>query len=166
VRPGTLARRSCLAGQQLSQPPFPQNFGRPVFHALRPAAGLHCSTAAEPSADQGSSAQADSSNRPPTQACWRHRHILSSRAPGRSLEAGKLIAFPRGPLFLPSLDELAEPIFDKPRILNVPEKIEAAAPLAGITLPELQPEERVRRRRVSSCPCRSRPDRSPHGGVA
>ncbi len=54
----------------------------------------------------------------------------------------KIIEFPRSwtpPL--PALDELAEPVIDRPRILEVPEAVPAPPALGGITIePEPQPE--------------------------
>jgi uncharacterized RDD family membrane protein YckC len=54
----------------------------------------------------------------------------------------KIIEFPRSwtpPL--PALDELAEPVFDHPRILEVPEAVPAPPALGGITIePEPQPD--------------------------
>jgi uncharacterized RDD family membrane protein YckC len=52
-----------------------------------------------------------------------------------------IIEFPRPPLVVmpPSVEELAEPVIDKPRILDAPEAVETAeAPLGGI---QLEPEE-------------------------
>lgn len=50
----------------------------------------------------------------------------------------KIIEFPRGPVFLPP-DELAEPVLDAPRILDVPEEIETIAlPLADLRLDDAE----------------------------
>lgn len=63
----------------------------------------------------------------------------------RLSEPGNLIAFPRGPLMAPeaALDELAERITNRPRILDAPETVETASPLAGITLDELEEDDFV-----------------------
>ena len=55
---------------------------------------------------------------------------------------GKIIEFPRPPVIIPpSSEELAEPVLDKPRILDVPEAVETAtAPLAGIRLEPAEEE--------------------------
>jgi uncharacterized RDD family membrane protein YckC len=57
-------------------------------------------------------------------------------------EESNLIQFPRQPLLPvmpPSSEELAEPILDRPRILEVPEEVDAEAPLSDISVaPELE----------------------------
>jgi len=55
---------------------------------------------------------------------------------------GKIIEFPRPPVIIPpSSEELAEPVLDKPRILDVPEAVPTAnAPLAGIRLEPAEEE--------------------------
>jgi RDD family len=63
----------------------------------------------------------------------------------RRLRNSNLIEFPRLPFMPPPPDELAEPVMDKPRILDVPEEIvqemaEERTPLADIAL-ESQAEE-------------------------
>ncbi len=62
-------------------------------------------------------------------------------AADESLEA-KVIEFPRQaylPVMPPSFEELAEPMLDRPRILEAPEEVETAAPLADIDVaPELE----------------------------
>ncbi len=60
--------------------------------------------------------------------------------PEKSQES-KIIEFPRQatlPVMPPSMEELAEPVMDRPRILEVPEEVASAAPLAGISV---APEE-------------------------
>jgi uncharacterized RDD family membrane protein YckC len=60
--------------------------------------------------------------------------------PEESQEA-KIIEFPRQampPVTPPSIEELADPVMDRPRILEVPEEVATAAPLAGISV---APEE-------------------------
>lgn len=58
-------------------------------------------------------------------------------------ETAKLILFPRPPMMQePRRDELADPVFDKPRIVEAPEVVEhVAIPLAGITLRPEVPED-------------------------
>ena len=58
-------------------------------------------------------------------------------------ETAKLIVFPRPPIMVePRRDELAEPVFDTPRILDAPEAVETVAiPLADITLQPELPED-------------------------
>jgi uncharacterized RDD family membrane protein YckC len=64
----------------------------------------------------------------------------STQAP--ATVTAKILEFPRSwtpPL--PALDELAEPVVDRPRILEVPEAVPAPPALGGITIePEPQPE--------------------------
>lgn len=51
------------------------------------------------------------------------------------LQESKIIEFPRQPLLPvmpPSAEELAEPMIDRPRILEAPEEVETAAPLSDI----------------------------------
>lgn len=58
-------------------------------------------------------------------------------------ETAKLILFPRPPMMVEAArDELAETVFDKPRILDAPESFEAVAvPLSDITLQPSVPED-------------------------
>jgi uncharacterized RDD family membrane protein YckC len=55
-------------------------------------------------------------------------------------EESKIIEFPKPPAVPPLLEELAEPMLDKPRILDAPEQVETSAPLADISL-EPPPDE-------------------------
>jgi len=56
-------------------------------------------------------------------------------------ETGRLLEFPRvSPPVLPPRDELAEPVFDQPRILEVPEVLPPPPALGGILI---EPEEDV-----------------------
>jgi len=61
----------------------------------------------------------------------------------RSLQDSKIIEFPRQqmlPVMPPSSEELAEPIVNRPRILDAPEEVDATAPLADISVaPEEEP---------------------------
>ncbi len=58
-------------------------------------------------------------------------------------DSTNIIEFPRQavlPVMPPSLEELAEPVIDRPRILDVSEEVEATAPLADISVaPEQDP---------------------------
>ncbi|HWR17198.1 MAG TPA: RDD family protein [Terriglobales bacterium] len=64
-------------------------------------------------------------------------------APKQAPETAKLIVFPRPPAMREvSRDELAEPVFDRPRILDAPEAVETVAvPLADITLRPEAPDD-------------------------
>src|SRR6185369_16576544 len=57
-------------------------------------------------------------------------------------EPSKLILFPRPPMMEEApRDQLADPVFDRPRILEVPEAVQVAIPLADITLQPDVPED-------------------------
>lgn len=61
--------------------------------------------------------------------------------PSDPSEESNLIEFPRQamlPVMPPSFEELAEPVIDRPRILEAPEEVDAASPLADISV---APEE-------------------------
>ncbi|MGZ4834429.1 MAG: RDD family protein [Terriglobales bacterium] len=61
--------------------------------------------------------------------------------PSDPSEESNLIEFPRQamlPVMPPSFEELAEPMIDRPRILEAPEEVDAASPLADISV---APEE-------------------------
>jgi uncharacterized RDD family membrane protein YckC len=60
--------------------------------------------------------------------------------------AAKILAFPRSP-FMPSvvLDELAEPVFERPRILEVPEVLPPPPALGGILIDPAQEPQDERR---------------------
>lgn len=62
-------------------------------------------------------------------------------------EAGKLLEFPRpmAPV-LPARDELAEPVLDQPRILEVPEMLPPPPALGGILIEPSEDTENERRR--------------------
>lgn len=52
------------------------------------------------------------------------------------VEESNIIEFPKPPIVMPpTIEELAEPIIDKPRILDAPEQVETSAPLGDISLP-------------------------------
>ena len=59
-------------------------------------------------------------------------------------QESKIIEFPRQallPVMPPSIEELAEPILDRPRILEAPEEVDTASPLSDISV---APEEEQR----------------------
>ncbi|HET9695997.1 MAG TPA: RDD family protein [Terriglobales bacterium] len=57
-------------------------------------------------------------------------------------EPAKLIVFPRPPMMQePPRDQLADPVFETPRIVEVPEAVQVAIPLADITLQPDVPED-------------------------
>jgi len=76
-------------------------------------------------------------------------HQASPAAP-EAAESARILEFPRAPLALPSAarcggDELAEPVFDRPRILDVPEPLPPPPALGGIALEPREPPETAKR---------------------
>jgi uncharacterized RDD family membrane protein YckC len=70
----------------------------------------------------------------------------STVAGTHSVDAGaKVIEFPRPPVPAPPRDELAEPLFDRPRILEVPEVLPPPPALGGILIET--PEDSVAQKR-------------------
>jgi uncharacterized RDD family membrane protein YckC len=49
-------------------------------------------------------------------------------------QESKIIKFPRHAMLAPSIEELAEPIMDRPRILEAPEEVDTASPLSDISV--------------------------------
>jgi len=61
-------------------------------------------------------------------------------------ETGKLIAFPRSIPWAPRpLDELADPVVDRPRILEVPDEIPPPPALGGISMEPVEPKVEEKR---------------------
>jgi uncharacterized RDD family membrane protein YckC len=72
---------------------------------------------------------------------WEEPGGESWREPERPApEESKIIEFPKPPVASLPVEELAEPMLDKPRILDAPEQVETSAPLADINL-EPPPDE-------------------------
>jgi len=63
------------------------------------------------------------------------------KAPALTQDAAKVIEFPRPPLIPRITDELAEPILDRPRIMEAPELLPLPPALGGISIDQAEPVE-------------------------
>lgn len=64
--------------------------------------------------------------------------------------AAKIIEFPRFAPPVPQPDQLAEPVFDRPRILEVPEVEPPAPALGGILIEAVEPKDIEKRRGIDT----------------
>ncbi len=128
-------------GEQFDEEPVAPSFGD-EFDVPGPAASASAEPRAEPALNPGMDAVAD----PSTESNWAEPLQESLPTPVQEAPAPppkkkrerKVIEFPRLLSFdppPPSRDELAEPILNRPRIMDVPEETEQIElPLGGISL--------------------------------
>jgi uncharacterized RDD family membrane protein YckC len=69
--------------------------------------------------------------------------------------SGRILEFPRGVVLPSALDELAEPVFDRPRILEVAEQAPPAPALGGISMEPIEPSADEKRRPGIEIPLQS-----------
>jgi uncharacterized RDD family membrane protein YckC len=80
-----------------------------------------------------------------TARAFAHPTMPPAAAPQAPDGGAKVIEFPRPPVPPPAWDELAEPLFDRPRIMEVPEVLPPPPALGGILMET--PEEPIPQRR-------------------
>jgi uncharacterized RDD family membrane protein YckC len=138
------------AGEQAQTPTFPHSVGTTSYQALAldsfaESAPPHVEPPVSEARPQQKTAslRADESSQPP--------------APIPSPASAKIIEFPRSwtPPAAP-LDELAEPVTDRPRILEAPEFLPPAPALGGITI-EPAPHPELEKRPGIDIPLQSAP---------
>ena len=121
--PAFVHRLTTISNQALALDGFPDSTHAPELSARAPVF---------PSAEE--------SPQPPSPA------ITTTTAPNQAPTTAKIIEFPRSWTPPPSpIDELAEPVTDRPRILEAPEFVPPPPALGGITIePAQQPETEKR----------------------